>query len=297
MSGAGSSGGNGMKTVVITGATSGIGFETAKLLAKRGFRIIGIGRSREHCAEAERKIAASVKNANTKFLTADLMNQREVNRAADELTEFINQSCGGELYALINNAGCARGYYMTTADGFEHQFALNYLAGFLLTYRLLPLLQKSSGRVIMTCSESHKGIKVHWNDVMLSERYNPLTAYKQSKLCDILFAKGLNDRYAKSGVRAYAVDPGLVNTDIGSKGSGSLVSFIWNLRKRGGVSPAVPAQTFEYLCTADPAPEGLYYRLSNVRTFSKQVTKDNASRLFELSEKLCGIHYMTEDEK
>ena len=144
-----------MKTVVITGATSGIGLETAKLLARGGFRVIGIGRSAARCEQAKQAIRTVSPLSEPMFFPADLLQQREVNRVAAELTEFITEHCGGELFALINNAGCARGYYMTTEDGYEHQFALNYLAGFLLTHRLLPLLKKAGGRVIMTGSRSH----------------------------------------------------------------------------------------------------------------------------------------------
>lgn len=286
-----------MKTIIITGATSGIGLEAAKLLARSGFRVLGVGRSTARCDAAAQAVRAAAPQAEVEYFTADLLQQREVNRAAAELTGFIREKCGGELYALINNAGCARGYYMTTEDGYEQQFALNYLAGFLLTYRLLPLLKKANGRVIMTCSESHKGIRVRWDDVMLTRRYGPLTAYKQSKLCGILFARGLNDRYAASDVHAYAVDPGLVRTDIGNKGAGGLVNFVWSLRKRGGAPPAVPAQTYAFLCNSEEAPDGLYYRLHEKRAYSRQVNAENADRLFALSERLCGISYGGEDER
>ena len=126
---------------------------------------------------------------------------------------------------------------------------------------------------------------------MLSHRYNPLTAYKQSKLCNILFAKGLNDRYASTGIRAYVVDPGLVNTDIGNKETGGLVNLIWMLRKMHGVSPTIPAKTYGYLCEQETAPDGLYYYLCKEKIYSKQVTSKNANRLFELSERLCGIYF------
>lgn len=129
---------------------------------------------------------------------------------------------------------------MTTEDGYEQQFALNVLAGFLLTHRLLPLLRKANGRVIFTSSESHRRMDVRWDDVMLSHFYNPLAAYKQSKLCDLLIARGLNDNFARWGVRGYAVDPGLVHTDIGSKDAGGLVDLIWKFRKRGGVFAGGP---------------------------------------------------------
>ncbi len=280
-----------MKTIVITGATSGIGFETAKLLAAKGFCIIGIGRNEMRCTRAKAAILAAVPDAEVTYFTADLMQQREVNHVAAVLTDYIISSCGGQLFALINNAGCARGRYMTTEDGYEQQFALNYLAGFLLTYRLLPLLRAANGRVIMTGSQSHKGSRVHWNDVMLSRHYNPLTAYKQSKLCSTLFAKGLNDRFAKLGVHAYVVDPGLVRTDIGNKDAGGLVNLVWSLRKLGGISPEIPARTYACLCETQDAPSGLYYYLCRERAYSRKVTRENADRLFALSEQLCGISY------
>ncbi len=286
-----------MKTVVITGATSGIGLETAKKLAQKGFCVLGVGRSGERCAAAENAVRAAAPGAETKYFTADLLRQRGVNRLAEELTDHIARSCGGELFALINNAGCARGCYMTTEDGYEQQFALNVLAAFLLTHRLLPLLRKANGRVIFTSSESHRRMDVRWDDVMLSHFYNPLTAYKQSKLCDLLIARGLNDNFARWGVRGYAVDPGLVHTDIGNKDAGGLEDLIWKFRKRGGVSPEVPAETFVYLCTEEEPPRGLYYRGQTAKMPSRYVTAEGAARLFALGNRLCGITFGEEEEK
>lgn len=280
-----------MKTVVITGATSGIGLETARKLACKGYNVIGIGHSKANCDKAAKQILAQKPNGKITYFVADLMQQREVNRIADELEKYISVNCNGEIHALINNVGGVRSWYQTTEEGYEQQFALNHLAGFLLTYRLLPYIEMALGRVIMTCSNSHKGFKMHWEDVMLKNGYNPLTAYKQSKLCNILFAKALNDRYSRNGIRAYAVDPGLVNTDIGNKQTGGLVNLIWSLRKRHGVLPEIPAETYVHLCEQEYAPKGLYYYLCRERQFSKEVTEENANRLFELSEKLCGIKF------
>lgn len=284
-----------MNTVVITGATSGIGLETARILTRHGFRVLAVGHSRDNCDRAKESILSENKEAKITCFFGDLMQQREVTRVAREITDSLNENGNGELYALINNAGCARSWYMTTDEGYEQQFALNYLAGFLLTHELLPLLQKAKGRVIMTGSRSHKGIKVHWDDVMLRRGYNPLTAYKQSKLCDILFAAGFNERYAAMGVRAYVVDPGLVNTDIGNKKTGGLVNFVWMLRKRHGVAPAVPAKTYAFLCEQECAPKGLYYKLCKETAYSRQVTSENANRLFALSERLCGVNFDREN--
>lgn len=282
-----------MNTIVVTGATSGIGLESVRLLAGKGHQILAVGHSQTNCEKADCDIKADIPDAKIEWYAADLMQQREVLRVAEEIRTWLDAHSNGKLYALINNAGCARSWYMTTEDGYEQQFALNYLAGFLLTHELLPYLLASKGRVIMTSSQSHKGIKVHWNDLMLRKRYNPLTAYKQSKLCDVLFAQGLNDLYRSKGLHAYAVDPGLVNTDIGNKTAG-IVDFVWKLRKRHGVSPTVPAKTYHYLCEQEEAPTALYYYLCKEQKHSKEVTRENAARLFSLSEQLCGVHYETE---
>lgn len=280
-----------MKTIVITGATSGIGFETARILTRRGNFVIGVGHSEEGCNQAREKIARENPNAKFIFFVADLMQQREVNRVADDITTYLSQNFAGALDVLINNAGCVKSWYMTTEEGYEQQFALNYLAGFLLTYRLLGMIQKANGRIIMTGSDSHKGIKVHWRDVMLSRAYNPLTAYKQSKLCTVLFAKALSERFSNKGVHAYVVDPGLVKTDIGNKQTGSLVNFVWTLRKRHGVPPEIPAKTYDFLSGETAAPKGLYYNLCREKKVSRQVNSENADRLFALSETLCGVRY------
>ena len=286
-----------MKTIVITGATSGIGLECARLLAETGYRILGVGRSEERCQKAKDEILSQNKQADIAFFTADLMQQRNVLRVADEITADVRKYSGGALHALINNAGCVRSWYMTTDEGYEQQFALNYLSAFLLTHQLLPLLQNAGGRIILTGSGSHKHTKVRWNDIMLRRRYNALFAYKQSKLLGMLFARGINDRLSETGIRAYVADPGLVNTDIGNKGTGGLVDLVWKLRKSGGVSPAVPAKTFAYLCDPEHEPEGLYYYQCREKRYSRRVTSADAQRLFALSETLCGVEFGKESGK
>ena len=193
--------------------------------------------------------------------------------------------------ALISNAGCVRSWYMTTPEGYEHQFALNHLAGFLLTHELLPNLRKANGRILLTSSGSHRMMRMRWNDVMFEKRYHPLLAYKQSKLCNMLFARGLNDLYGDAGLHAYGVDPGLVRTDIGNKNTGGLVGYVWARRKKHGVDPDVPAQIYERLVTAEPAHGCLCHDLSGVSTPSSEVNSVNAGRLFALSERLLNIKF------
>lgn len=281
-----------MKTVVITGATSGIGFAVAKALAAQGANVIGVGRAKERCDSAVNSIIDAMPSANVKYFCGDLSQQTDVSRIADEISEYLKNECGGKLDALINNAGGIRNWYTTTAEGYEMQFALNHLSGFLMTYRMLPYLRKSRGRVILTGSNSHKMMKMHWKDVMYQKHYSCLMAYKQSKLCNMLFAKEFNRRYGQSGVSAYVVDPGLVNTNIGQKQTSGIVSWFWGLRSKHGVTPDVPAQTYVYLCNQMPAPKGLYYYLCKESQYSKRADNaEDANRLFELSEKLCGIKY------
>jgi NAD(P)-dependent dehydrogenase (short-subunit alcohol dehydrogenase family) len=212
----------------------------------------------------------------------------------NEIMEYIDNECGGELSALINNAGCVRSFYMTTEDGYETQFAVNHLAGFLLTYVLIPCLIKGNGRVLMTSSASHKMMKMRWKDVMFKKRYSPLMAYKQSKLANMLFAYGLNERFGKHGVRAYGIDPGLVRTDIGLKNTAGIVRLVWKFRRKSGVSPKIPAETYAFVCGRPEAPEGLYYYLGGEAKYSRQVCKQNADRLWALSEQLCGIKFREE---
>lgn len=107
------------KTVVITGATSGIGLAISKQLAMEGYAVIGIGRNEERCASAQGSILDIVPVSDVRYVTADLYHQREITRIAAHIGQIIEKEYDGKLFALINNAGCAQNYYNTTEDGFE----------------------------------------------------------------------------------------------------------------------------------------------------------------------------------
>lgn len=285
------------KTIVITGATSGIGLAAAKLLAGRGAYVIGTGRSRERCDKAEESIKKEFPQAKLCYLAADLSSLSEVYGLAGAIRERLEADGIDHLDVLVNNAGTVSSWYVATEDGFEMQFAVNHLAPFKLVYELMPLLERSDkGIIIGVSSASHYWTRMHWKDVQLRKHYNCLWAYKQSKLANVLFATELNRRLKENGsdIRAFAVDPGLVNTDIGLKGTGGIVSWFWKIRSRGGTSPDKPANTIVYLAT-EPIPlenEDVYWKDCNPlepSTYSQR--RDAGTKLWELSERMCGIEY------
>jgi len=281
-----------MKTVVITGFTSGIGFATAKAFITLGWRVIGIARDEKNALHAQAALRAIDPNAETMYFLADLSNQSEVSAAAEKVCAYLCESCGSRLDAFISNAGGVRSVYTTTKEGYEYQFALNHLAGVLLTYKLIACLKAAGGRVLFTGSNSHKHIRACLDDVMLERRYHCLAAYKHTKLLTMLFARAFNERFVEKGVRAYVVDPGLVNTAIGMKQTSALVRFIWDVRRRGGCTPELPAQTYVYLASSQPAPDGLYFYRCKKRGCSRFVNNDkDAQSVFALSERYCGVKF------
>ncbi len=280
------------KTVLITGATSGIGLAAAHALARKGCRVIGVGRSASRCAEAELAVRTGAPDARVDYLVADLSSQRQIRALAVAVGELLARESSA-LDVLVNNAGFVSAWYMTSEDGYEMQFAVNHLAPFLLTRELLPLLRQSpSARVIATSSGSHYRTRMRWRDVMFRRHYNCLLAYKQSKLANVLFTHELNRRLGSvSRVRAYAVDPGLVDTAIGEKGTTGIVKWFWGRRRRHGVTPQAAAETIVHLATSSMLEDPLatYWKECRPMQPSRYSRQDDAMlRLWELSERLCG---------
>ena len=284
------------KTVVVTGATSGIGFATARELAQKGARVIGIGRSKTRCTEAEALIKTTVPAGVITFYQADLASQKQIRALAATITDQIKREGRGVLDALINNAGTFTSWFVTTGEGFELQFAVNHLAPFLLTHQLLPLLMAApAGRIVSVSSGSHYGTIIHWKDPQLRRHYNGLWAYKQSKLANVMFIAELNSRLGtNSTLRAFAADPGLVNTEIGLKQTSGLAYWVWEKRKVKGHSPAAGAATSIFL-VSDPAvqnTDAFYWKNCSPTPPSRYVKQTEARRrLWRLSEKMCGISY------
>ena len=279
-----------MKTALITGATSGIGLAVAKQLAEQNWKLLLIGRTKEHCEEAASELKREFPNIDATAFTADLSLLSEVARVAQAVNFHIETYCSGELNVLVNNAGGVRSARTVTAEGLELQFALNYLSGFALAARLLPALKKANGCIISTGSDSHLfAKKLNWKNLMLQKGYNSLKAYAQSKLCVLLFSAEFNKR-SQSGVKAYVVDPGLVKTGIGKKSTKGLTKLFWLIRMKGGKHPSVPAKTFLHI--VNNRPNHMYLLKTNPAKQSK-ISKDaaTAKKLFDLSEQLANVSF------
>jgi NAD(P)-dependent dehydrogenase (short-subunit alcohol dehydrogenase family) len=233
------------KLCLVTGATSGIGRVTAESLARQGAKVVLVGRHRERTQAAVREIQSSTGNSTVEFLCADLSDQSQIHRLAEEITGRYPR-----LDILVNNAGAIFGKRLLSADGIEMTLALNHLAYFLLTLLLQPLLRAASrARIINVASEAHRGVTLRLQTFQKQRRYSGWQAYKQSKLCNLLFTYALARRLEGSGITVNALHPGFVATPIGTS-HGLLPSWVWRALTLTALSPEEGARTSIYLASA-----------------------------------------------
>lgn len=281
------------KTVLVTGATAGIGLASAAALVQAGARVIGVGRDAARCQAAEATLRTANPQAQISFLLADLSLQSQVRQLAQAVQAELAQRQTPALDGLVNNAGvfCAR--LERTADGIERTLAVNHLAPFLLTHLLLPqLVAAPFSRVVTISSASHYGTLLDLKRLTAPFIYQGLWAYKVSKLLNVLFTAEFNRRMAATRVRAFAVDPGLVNTEIGLKNSKGLSYWVWQLRMRKGAPPEKPAQTVLYLCSQPDLQTSheIYWRDCHPKAPSRLSLNPKAGRgLWLRSAQLCGL--------
>ncbi len=282
-------------TIVVTGATSGIGRAALQSLVAKGVRVIGVGRSMERCRVVQEAICANIQDARLSFLLADLASQQQIWRLASDIRQMMKKEGQEHLDVLVNCAATVSSWRKVTEDSYELQFAVNHLAPFLLTHALMPLLQAApAARVITVSSGSHYKARMNWPDLMYRRHYRCLAAYKQSKLANVLFTAELNRRLgAQSSMRAYAADPGLVNTKIGLKGTSGLEKLVWKVRRRGGASPEQGAETIVHLAT-EPLAENktrIYWKRGQpAEPSALALQREDAARLWVISERLCGLN-------
>ncbi|MFS3129281.1 SDR family NAD(P)-dependent oxidoreductase [Nocardioides sp. Bht2] len=196
-------------TVVVTGATTGMGLATARALATAGAETVLLGRDQDRLDEAVRAVAAAARQR-THGVLAELADLNSVARAVDEIAATV-----GDVRILVNNAGVMFTPFGVTADGHELQFGTNHLGHFALTVGLEPLLGKGGARVVNLSSAGHKIAAPELDDLGWARRtYDKFAAYGASKTANIWFSSELDRRWADRGVRSFAVHPGTVATDL-----------------------------------------------------------------------------------
>ena len=274
------------KTVVITGASAGIGLETARGLAARGARIVMVVRSRERGEAAIADIRGTAPAASLELVLADLYSLDEVRRAGAELRGKLDR-----IDALVNNAGMIHKTHELTVDGFERTFALNHLAAFLLTYELREVLAASApARVVTVSSMGHRFARFGW-ETIATGWHGEIAAYGTSKLCNIWFAKEAARRMAKHGVTSNALHPGTVGSNFGSTTGSVLFKYGVKLFKPFLKTTEQGARTSIYLASSPEVAgvTGEFFDLCKVVQPSRRARDGgSAGRLWELSERLTG---------
>jgi NAD(P)-dependent dehydrogenase (short-subunit alcohol dehydrogenase family) len=291
------------KAAVITGATGGLGFETALALAGAGATVVLTGRNDAKGQEAIQRIRSQFANAKISYETLDLANLASV---ADFAARFA--AVHASLDLLINNAGVmSLPRRQTTADGFEMQFSTNYLGHYALTARLLPSLRRGSQpRVVNLSSLAHRSGKIDFDDLQGARSYSPWRAYCQSKRAMLMFAFELQRRSNALGwgLMSNAAHPGYARTDLIPNGPGASGLF-WQINKalQRFVSHSAAAGALPTLFAAtspEAQPAGYYgpdwiYELKGPPVPAKIMpqAKDAAvaARLWDVSAALTGVSF------
>ena len=279
------------RTAVVTGASSGIGKETAKALIARGWHVIGTGRNpaRSDAAEAEiRGVAAE--GGKLDFLRGDMALMAETKRIADEIKALTSR-----LDVLINNAGGVRDQRYITSEGTEETFTANHLAPFLLTRELLPLLRQTAAaskpgevRVIATASLAYMSTPgMHWDDIQhLSGDFPASGVYCEAKLANVLYSHELAKRLAADGIAVQSLVPGVVHTNFASHGDEGMQGY---LKEAPGKTPAEVAETLVWMSTAPETglPSARHFYDMQEQPIQPHGADDEASaRLWAESEKI-----------
>jgi NAD(P)-dependent dehydrogenase (short-subunit alcohol dehydrogenase family) len=271
-------------TTVITGATSGIGKETAMALAKKGHAVYLLVRDTERGERLKHEIITVTKNKNIYVMYCDLADMESVRNAADILKNGLLA-----INVLINNAGAIFAERQENKDGFEMTFAVNHLGHFLLVESLLPLLEKGQARIINVSSEAHRMAKPNFNDLQWAKRpYSAWKAYGTAKLFNIYFTRSLALKYGPKGISAFALHPGMVNTGFAAGLTGFSKTLMW-LARPFMISAESGAQSSIYLASAAriDAKSGRYFKkLKPVSPSAIAANEEGRNRLWELSMKL-----------
>ncbi len=273
------------KNVLVTGATNGIGYITARTLAQRGATVGIVGRDTSRVERAAQEIKAQAPNGEVHSFLADLSSQAQVRRLAAEI-----QAKFPRLDVLVNNAGAVFARRQVSVDGIEMTLALNHLAPFLLTNLLLDCLKASEqARVVTVASMAHAGMRIPFDDLNHERgRYRPFIVYGQTKLMNIMFTYELARRLAGTTVTANALHPGFVASNFG-KSNGGWWNTIFALAKPFAISSERGAQTSIYLASSPEVASvtGTYFaNRKAVKSSPASYDREAQQRLWVASEQL-----------
>ena len=275
------------KTVLITGATSGIGLEAAVQLAKLGARTVLVGRDPARTAAAVAEVKQRAGSGAVESLLCDFVSQEQVRKlAADYRTQH------DRLDVLVNNAGTGFKERTLTADGIESTFAVNHLGAFLLTNLLLDLIVKSApARIVNVSSRGHYRGTMDFDDLNFDKGYSITRGYGRAKLANVLFTRSLAKRLEGKGVAVNALHPGAVATKIWTVAP-RWVQPILSIAKRWMLTPAQGASRVVFLA-AGPEVEGqsgLYFDVNQVKQPSALALDEKlGERLWQESARLVRL--------
>jgi retinol dehydrogenase 14 len=276
------------KTILITGASSGIGLHAAIDLARRGARVAMVGRDPDRSEAAAREVRGRSGSADVSLFICDFASQSAIRQLADTFRARHDR-----LDVLVNNAGGVNKTRTTTVDGIETTFAVNHLAGFLLTNLLLDLVVRSApARIVTVSSIGHRQGTLDFNDLHFAREYSIMRAYSRSKLANVLFANELARRLAGAGVTSNSLHPGSVDTRIWSGAPVWAKPFIQILFRPFFISAEQGGSYIVRLVT-DPelrAVTGQYFEKDQLCVPSP-LARDEAlaTRLWEVSASMVGF--------
>ena len=276
------------RVCAITGATSGLGYETALALAHRGATVALLCRSEQRGAQARDRIAAQTGNEKLHVVHCDHANLDTVRAAAAALLERFDA-----LHVLVNNAGLMLGQRRITVDDLEETFQVNHLSAFLLTDLLRErLIASAPARVVTVSSAAHRAGAMDFDDLQLVRLYDGWSAYARSKLANVLFTYELARRLQGSGVTANTLHPGIVRSRFGhDNGLSTRVFMTLTQLPPLGTTPRRGARTQVWLASAPEvaAVSGRYFVRCRARHSSRASRDAGAQRrLWEASEALLG---------
>jgi NAD(P)-dependent dehydrogenase (short-subunit alcohol dehydrogenase family) len=274
------------KTVVITGATSGIGQVAAEALAGMGARIVLVARDRARAEAALARLRVKGPNATHAAYYADLSRLSEMKRVGQEIT-----AAEPRIDVLINNAGAMFGRRLVTEDGLERTFATNHVAYFVLTHLLRRQLQ-APARIINTASHAHRGNRLNFDDLQATNGYRGFRVYGCSKLANILFTRELARRLEGAGVTANSLHPGFVNTRFGDEGPAGFGRSVFQFLKKFALTPEKGAETIIFLASSKECANvsGAYFYKCRAVAPSHAAQDDEAARrLWDATAKLASL--------